>query len=233
MVWEPNEPHNPYGHAAIQTNTYHMSLWPDGDCKENFGYSETLLAGVKGSLIFHHQRDYELEGKREPLQYNIEYCSMKEVNELYEEMLGYNDITPDKVTLDRGNELITQSEHPDISLKKSQYSYSGMYLKGRCFIFQDNNFIGKLLNNIYYNGMRRPYEPIRDFYKYKQSCTTFCMNLLLNTGAFDPKYNLHEEITRMGFLLKEDFSDGGLLRVPNFKTIIEKKFNLTADCIIS
>jgi hypothetical protein len=204
-----------------------MSLWPDVEGKENFGLSLSCLFGVKGSLVFHHHHDFELEGRTEPLQYKIEYCKMKKVDELYEEMLDYNEITPDKVTLDRGNELITQNNYPEISLKKSQYSYSGMYLKGSCFMFQDNHFFGRLLNEIYYNDLHRPHEPIRDFYKHKQSCTTFCMNLLLNTGAFDPEYNLHEEIGRMGILPMQEFSDGGILEVPNFKRVIEKNFNLT------
>ena len=208
MIWEPKKPNNPFGHAAIQTNTYHMSLWPDGDCKEDFGYAQTLVAGVDGSLVFHHQWDYQLEGKREPLQYNIDYCSMKEVEELYEEMLDFNDITHDKVTLDSGNEIITQNKTPEISLKKSAYSFEGKYLKPK-----------SLIN--YYE-----FEPIRDFYKHKQSCTTFCMNLLLNSGAFDPKSHFIDLISS---------ADGnGIFRVQHFKTIIEKKFKFgDSNCIIS
>ena len=144
MLWEPNKPSNPYGHAAIQTNTYHMSLWPDGDCKEDFGFFQTLLVGVDGSLVFHHNYDYILEGRREPLQYDIEYCSMKKVDELYEEMLDYNNITCDNVTLESGNEILKRNERPEISLKKSAYSFKGMYLKEKnlnYFLVQISRFL--------------------------------------------------------------------------------------------
>ena len=75
-------------------------------------------------------------------------------------------------------------------------------------------------------------EPVRDFFTYKQSCTTFCMNLLLNSGAFGVTSNLFEEIIKMGQPFSKDLADG-ILEVPHFKTIIEKKFIFTSSCNIS
>jgi hypothetical protein len=226
LIWEPKKPNNPFGHAAIQTNTYHMSLWPDGDCKEDFGYIQTFLYGVKGSLVFHHNFDYVLEGKREPLQYNIEYCSMKDVDVLYEEMLEFNDITPDKVTLDSGNEIINRGEKPEISLDKSKYSFKGKYLVEKT--------IGRLdpIKSLLPKWFPKWNEPIHHFYIRQQSCTTFCMNLLLNSGAFDQESNLYEEIVKMGTMIGKDLLDG-ILEVPEFKTFIENKFKFPYNCIIS
>jgi hypothetical protein len=53
LLWEPASG-NPFGHATIQTNTYHMSFWPDGNVKNDFGYFNTFKNGVKSSLVFHH-----------------------------------------------------------------------------------------------------------------------------------------------------------------------------------
>jgi hypothetical protein len=76
---------------------------------------------------------------------------MNKVNELYEEFLDYNNITHDNVTLERADEIIERKGKPEISLNRSLYSFEG-------------------------SSSVLPY-----FYKEKQSCTTFCMGLLLNS----------------------------------------------------
>jgi hypothetical protein len=235
MLWEPNKPNNPFGHAAIQTNTYHMSLWPDGNCKEDFGYVQTFLLGVDGSLVYHHNYDCVLEGRREPLQYNIEFCSMKEVDELYEEMLDFNDITHDKVTLDSGNEKLERKEKPEISLNKSKYSFKGVYLKEKDFT--------EISPITIFRNTSKYKEPIREFYKDKQSCTTFCMNLLLNSGAFDATPNLYLEFLQKVIPVEESIKTGlqfamdssaGILELPHFKEFIEQKSKLIGNnCVIS
>jgi hypothetical protein len=191
-----------------------MSLWPDGDCKKDYGYLKTFFAGVDASIVFHHNYDYYLEGKRDPLRFEIDYCSMKNINELYEEMLDYNDITYDNVTLERGDDIILQNKRPEMSLKRSLYSFEGPYLKG--FSPYNKSSIQSTADLFLIK------EPVRDFYKYKQSCTTFCMNLLLNSGAFDV---FDEPIT-------SQFNPGNkvldlieqIIEVNSFKNLIEKRF---------
>ncbi len=146
MIWEPYGD-NTYGHAAIQTKTYHMSLWPDGDVKEDYG-RWSGITGVPGSLNFHHNYDRHLEGKRDPKIYNLESISYFNINEAYETVLEYNNITPDKVTLDEGEEILSNKNRPEIRLPKSIWCLEGNY-------YTNDNF-----------------------YKYPQSCTTFSLALL-------------------------------------------------------
>src|SRR5690348_1942130 len=85
LIWDPVEPNNRYGHAAIQTNVYHMSLWPDGDTKQDYGEWATIN-GVPASLNFHHRYDKSLEGNRIPKQYDLNHLSQSKINQAYEEM---------------------------------------------------------------------------------------------------------------------------------------------------
>jgi hypothetical protein len=183
-----------------------MSFWPDGDVKEDFGFFNTFKNGVKSSLVFHHDLDRHYESKREPIIFEIDYVSMKKVNELYEEILDYNDITHDNVTLERAEEIIESKRKPEISLSRSLYSFQG-------------------------TSFSSP-----DFYKYKQSCTTFSMGLLLNSGANKDCKNLTkliENLSNRGDIdyefmnkIQADFLlELSILKVKTFKNFLEKRFN--------
>ncbi|RMZ97385.1 hypothetical protein BpHYR1_028700 [Brachionus plicatilis] len=151
ILWLPAD-ENKFGHATIQTNSYHMSFWPDGDVKLDYGLLRTFTFGIPGSIVFHHDRDYSLENKREPIVIELTNFSNRRLNETYEQLLHYNDITPDRVTIERGDDLVMRKIPPEISLKRSLYS-----LRGKFFYSED-------------------------FYKSMQSCTTFCLGLLFNSN---------------------------------------------------
>jgi hypothetical protein len=131
---------------------------------------------------------------------------MKKVDELHEEFLDYNNVTPDNVTLQRAKEIIESGGKPEISLNRSLYS------------FQGTNFSSP------------------DFYKHKQSCTTFCMGLLLNSGANKNCQNLTKLIENLFKTRDIDFAfmdkmdpdfvlELSLLKVPTLKKFLEKRFN--------
>ena len=102
-IWYPDKDH-PYGHAALQTDKYHISFWPDGDVKNDLGVARAVGKGVPGSLhFFHHELDRYYEGDRLPTGiYQISYVTDKAINEIYEEFLEYNGIDPADVTLEAG-----------------------------------------------------------------------------------------------------------------------------------
>jgi len=64
FIWCPDKDH-PYGHAALQTNKYHISFWPDVDTSE-LGKARAIGKGVPGCLVFQHELDRFHEGKRLP-----------------------------------------------------------------------------------------------------------------------------------------------------------------------
>jgi hypothetical protein len=129
-----------------------MSLWPDGDVKEDFG-SWASLTGVPASLHYHQNYDCYLErGNREesrkPLVFTLDNFSDRNLNEAYEIVLEYNDITPDKVTLTEGKDKVSKGEYPAISLPKTLW------------------------------GLHADMNQGENFYKYTQSCTGFVLSLL-------------------------------------------------------
>ena len=137
-------------------------------------------------------------------------------------MLDFNDITHDKVTLESGNEIIKRSERPEISLNKSKYSFKGMYIKEKQIGPKPFDLLRGLINDrMNFIVIPELKEPIRDFYTHKKSCSTFCMNFLLNSGAFDPMSNLYREIMKMVQIVGKNLSDG-ILEVSHFKKIIFK-----------
>lgn len=199
IIWLPaNE--NKFGHATIQTNRYHMSLWPDGDVKADYGSLRTFTFGIPGSLVFHHDRDYALENKREPVIIELTNFSNRRLNETYECFLHYNDITPDRVTIDRGNDLVLRRELPEITLKRSLYSLRGKFFQSE------------------------------DFYKSMQSCTTFCLGLLFNSyeGSGSIVSSVFNKISTYAFNdpdIKENnnwiIDDKNIIQVPRYNYLIE------------
>ena len=181
LIWEPKNKFKKltlqeFGHAALQTETYHMSLWPDTPKKNS---SFDINEEVNGCLHFHHDYDAfniydkdEIKSSLPPVQINLNFISSSKINSAYEDMLAYNDITPDNVTLTNGEKIWghrikctkthkedrspkeeeqfcpTKQKHvPKVSLRKSKWCFSSNFHKD-------------------------------DFYKYPQSCTGFCLGLL-------------------------------------------------------
>lgn len=210
LIWEPNPPQNAYGHAAIQTDKYHMSFWPDGKVDE-MGRKKCLTEGVPASLVFHHLYDKQLEGKR-PATYTISLrnVDMEMVNMAYEELLNYNGVPHSDASLDTAEELIEQimsnpeiKKLPSVSLNKTLYSFWGNFRDGIDFI----------------NGIIRE----RDFYKYKQSCTTFCLSLLLyQVGSSDDDNINRKMYNKFASLSGKYLTD--VYTVPQFLNIIKKVF---------
>lgn len=163
LIWLPTKD-NKFGHAALQTDKYHMSFWPDGDVKSDLGVFDALGGGVNASLVFHQDLDYSLEGKRDPNQHRIANVTDNEVNRVYERLLAYNDIDPASVTLNKAEEIIQQRDRPEISLSKTQYTYLARFIKSKN---EHKNFLEALSQG--YNG---------PFYHHPQSCVSFCFNLV-------------------------------------------------------
>ena len=200
LIWLP-EGENKYGHATLHTDTYHMSLWPDGDVKEDLGVVEAFKDGVKGKIVIHHNLDRYFEDRRDPIQISLKEFSSQRLNRTYERFLAYNNIAPETATLEAGQIMIDDKTRPEIKLKKSLYSYT---------------------SNKYWED---------DFFEYKQSCATFCMSLLINSmerkpnashpflkfGAF-LKNNMLMRILFPALNIKP--VDNSVLTVPQFKEIL-------------
>lgn len=151
LIWDANE--ECYGHAAIQSKTYHMSFWPDGNVKD-IGVLEAHNRGMRGSLVCHHDIDVALEGQRKPTLYKLDKVSNFKIEQAYEEMLDYNNITPDNVTIEESeNKLELYNEGkinttPEYSTSRSLWTTSGLF-HGR-----------------------------KEYYKFAQSCTSFSLSIL-------------------------------------------------------
>ena len=125
-IWEPDEK-NKYGHVAIQTNKYNMSLWPDCDVKEDCSVIQNIKGQIAGCLIIHHEYDRYLEGNRDPIQLHLLIDDLH-INGRYEEMLRYNNINPYEVNMEKGEEIMRLQEHkPEKSLEKSTWNLGGMF----------------------------------------------------------------------------------------------------------
>jgi hypothetical protein len=242
LIWEPNSPENRFGHAAIRTKNYHISLWPDGNYKD-LEPLKNEKGGVTGSLVFHQNYDKFLEEGREPTQFVINYVSMDQIEKLYEKFLNYNDIRPDKVSLKKGEEYCKRGEKPEMVLRKSLYSFYGCFYESEGGgLFPKKKF------------------KFREFYTVQQSCTTFCMNFLLNCGAYDHS-EIFEKLIEENIIWHESLFDidinteplkanlmvpnvfgeivnifkYGIITVPFFKTILEKEFKYEPElsCLIA
>ena len=122
-IWYPDKDH-PYGHAALQTDKYYISFWPDGDVKNDLGVARAVAGkGVPASLVFHPELDRFYEGIRLPTgRYEIVGATDEAINLVYEEFLHYNGIDPEDVTLQASEQLIEKSEKPEVSLPETKYN---------------------------------------------------------------------------------------------------------------
>ena len=156
-IWEPDGKENKYGHVAIGTKSYHMSFWPsDG----NKGGIIDVPAQLHYNVSYDALREGNIESKfREPIRYPLESISPSKLNTAYEEFLEYNDVTPDRVTIDVGKEMFEKKgEEPTYKLSRTKYNAVTSYL-----------FPGTEFN--------------RDYFKESLACTSFAMNLLEQDGG--------------------------------------------------
>lgn len=210
LIWEPNPPDNNYGHAAIQTDKYHMSFWPDGSVKQ-MGAKKCVIKGIPASIVLHHLYDKQLEGNR-PATYTISLrnVDMEMVNMAFEELLNYNGIPHSDASLDKAEELIEQiinnpqiTDLPTRSLSRTLYSFWGSFRDGIDFL----------------NGILKE----RDFYKSKQSCTTFCLSLLLYQVGSSNDDNVNRKLyNKFASLSGKYLTD--VYTVPQFLNIIREVF---------
>jgi hypothetical protein len=111
------------------------------------------MTGVEGCLVFNSNVDREYEAECDPIEYEIDVTVTNEdINSVYEEFLGYNEISPEEVTLARGEELfqkcqeykellaslspeeaekIEKPELPKTSPLKTKYSFSVGLVSGK------------------------------------------------------------------------------------------------------
>lgn len=215
LIWEPNDRHK-YGHAALQTNVYHMSFWPDGDVKNCYDDSGVTTrnrsldvlfgGGVPGSLNFDESYDNYLEGEkddkgkhlrsRRPEKIPLNNVPTRWIHQAYEELLGFNDITPDRVTREEGARISLGEEGvPSIGLTKTFWSL---------------------------NGDITPYH----FFEHQQSCATFSLNLLRWGGL-----NIDDSEVANYIGYNHSYRHR-MLDIPSFKILINNHLRDTPDAHI-
>ncbi len=172
LIWEPNE-QNRYGHAALQTDRYHMSFWPQ-ESVDNLDerINVTLGFGVQGSLHFHEAYDNYLEGEKDVMGNHLSSRHPKRVtldvlaerlNQAYGQFLRYNEIGEEDVSREAGKNKVNRwleteedEDLPIVNLKKTRYALRGNFIRSR----HNDDYV----------------------FEYAQSCATFCLNLLEASG---------------------------------------------------
>lgn len=86
FIWRADDNGNKYGHAAMQTDKYYISFWPEGN-KKAVDAIPWFTSTLKGALIFHRNFDKYLEGNRDPVTYKIPEIPDAIINEIYEKFL--------------------------------------------------------------------------------------------------------------------------------------------------
>jgi hypothetical protein len=118
MIWEPDDD-NKYGHAAVQTDKYHMSFWP-----KQMKYLKLVVSGgVTAELVYHNLEDKERETDRIPNMYDIKNTTDAQINRVYEDFLEYNGVDCESVTLERGKEMHNSKKDACIPLSKTKYNF--------------------------------------------------------------------------------------------------------------
>lgn len=165
-IWSPDE-NNRFGHAALQTDKYHISFWSEQDVKD-CGKGKAATVGIPGSLVIHQQLDMELEGNRLPTAtYQIDTVTNEAINRIHEEFLLYNKIHPADVTMEAAEKLLDENKTPEVPVGKTPYSYLAD-IRGQISMFdlvQPANLI---------NTGKPPW------YHSKQSCLSLCYHMILN-----------------------------------------------------
>ena len=211
LIWDAGD-NKSVGHVALQTRTYHISLWPETR-KSMFEDEyprlfQSFIGGEKGVIHFHHEYDYLCEDHKEPSQYLLESISSRRIDELYEEILEYNNVTPDTVTLEAGAEKFRRTGKAEITLSKTKWAL-------------------------------RTEGTGRDFYKKAQSCVTCTANIvnIAGDGVLEPfignkniyrTSNILTRLSRTLDLTKEHINEipfNVFISVAEFKHCINSLYN--------
>ncbi|XP_046638234.1 uncharacterized protein LOC124316369 [Daphnia pulicaria] len=179
-IWRPQGKTNPFGHVALKTDKFYISFWTStgfsDDKIEQLKEVFDFVDGVRGAIVFNQNVDRKNENDFDPIEYidPIPFLRDEDINSIYEEFLRYNEINPEDVTLERGEQLfkkyqeyeelkkslpreeakkMKQPEVPEKSLPKTNYSFSVEFVS-------------------------RKDESEVPFYHQKQSCVSFVFNLI-------------------------------------------------------
>jgi hypothetical protein len=175
-IWYPDK-NNPYGHASLQTDKYHISFWPDGDVKQDYNVAMAAIPGIPGALVFHHELDRSLEENQLPTaMYELYNSTDGAINRIHEEFLRYNGIDPEDVTLEAAEELVNEREKPRKSVRKTRYTFVAD-IRGQLTPF-DVLPVPPVITG----DALSPFKP--PWYYCKQSCVSFCYHMIENA---DPK----------------------------------------------
>jgi hypothetical protein len=181
-IWSPDE-NSRYGHAALQTDKYHISFWSEeavADC----GKMRTVTEGIPGSLVFHQKRDMELEENRLPTAtYQIGSVTNEAINRIHEEFLLYNKIHPADVTMEAAEKLLEDKKTPEVLVGKTPYTFV-VDIRGQLSVcdvllavihwYTSTRTGGSLLPaNLVITG--KP-----PWYHSKQSCLSLCYHMIQN-----------------------------------------------------
>ena len=69
------------------------TLFSDISSEKMDGLKATV-SGTKASLVLHRHRDFNNEGRRKPIVYDISYVTDQALDKVYEKFLEYNKINP-------------------------------------------------------------------------------------------------------------------------------------------
>lgn len=180
-IWSPDE-NSRYGHAALQTDKYHISFWSE-DTVADCGKRRTITEGIPGSLVFHQQLDMEYEEDRLPKTYQIDSVTNEAINRIHEEFLLYNDIDPADVTMEAAEKLLEDKKTPEVPVGKTPYTFV-VDIRGQLSVcdvllavihwYTSTRTGGSLLPaNLVITG--KP-----PWYHSKQSCLSLCYHMIQN-----------------------------------------------------
>lgn len=204
MIWQPT-PEYHYGHAALATNNYHISIWPK-TCITKKNWSAWNAAspgvGVEAILICHQDLDFEKEGGRVPNQYKIPHVADADVDHVFEELLQYNEIVPDMVT----RSSVVRAWHQEGRKKLKRVLPNTRYTYMPELVYDKRKTKSAWMSFLY--GPNRP------FYEKAQSCVSLVFNIV----------EMADRKPDVGFIAPRQFSGSFErnhdFRVPWFETQI-------------
>ena len=68
-------------------------MFTDSIIEKKGGFKATL-SGTEASLVLHRHWDFNNEGRRKPMVYDISYVTDQALDKVYEKFLEYNEINP-------------------------------------------------------------------------------------------------------------------------------------------
>ena len=144
-IWYPDSSkNNKYGHAAILTRKYNISVFPKDKLSEEHFLYVLFGVGVESELVFHYDMDYHLMSKQLPKVYRLVNISEDAVHKVYEKFLKHNNINPNDVTIKKAEDLAKSEKFPLTDLQKTQYSVAPSFnLTGIILKQAEENFLTK------------------------------------------------------------------------------------------